>query len=317
MSSNQIFQQKALDKLNRPNKGGNIFSITTPTGWIALAAVGISLFSILVWAFFGIMAEQVTGYGILVDDSGVANISPISSGRIVEMRLRPGDEVAEGDVVALVEQSDLEQQIYMTAEQARTSNSVEDMRAHTAQLASAKEQHHYKAQVVSPYNGTINSQRFREGDMVAAGTPIYDVDIKVSDDISGIIFVSALTGHKIKPGMTIQVAPGAIDSSLYGSLVGTVREVSQYPVTSDRITYWTGNKEFAQMILQKCGGSVMEVKVELTRDEDTKTGYLWTTLAGPQEEIHEGMACTANAIVDRKSPVAYAFDKMGQWLRTD
>ena len=78
-----------------------------------------------------------------------------------------------------------------------------------------------------------------------------------------------------------------------------------------------GNKEFANWVLQKCGGAIMEVRVELTRDDDTKSGYLWTTLLGPKEDIHEGMTCTATAIVDRKSPFAYAFDKMGQWLRTD
>ena len=63
MSSNQIFQQKALDKLKRPEKAGAVFSITNSTGWIALAAVGIALFSVLVWAFFGVMAEQLSVTG--------------------------------------------------------------------------------------------------------------------------------------------------------------------------------------------------------------------------------------------------------------
>ena len=94
-------------------------------------------------------------------------------------------------------------------------------------------------------------------------------------------------------------------------------DISDYPVTSDRVAFWTGNKEFASWVVQKCGGAVMEVRVELTRDPDTKSGYLWTTLAGPNETIQKGMTCTATAIVDRKSPAAYAFDKLGQWLRTD
>ena len=317
MSFNQIFQQKALDKLTRPEKAGAVFSITSSTGWIALAAVGISLFSVLVWAFFGVMAEQVTGYGIIVDDSGVANISPISSGRILEMRCKVGESVARGDVVAVIEQTQLEQQVYLTAEQAQTATSYEDMRARTAQLASAKEEYHHQAQVISPYNGIISSQRLRAGEIVQAGAPLYDVDVKESQDLISVVFVPALTGNKLKPGSTIQVSPGAIDSSLYGSLMGTVLELSPYPVTSDRVVYWTGNKEFANWIMQKCGGAIMEVRVELTRDQDTKSGYLWTTLLGPDEEIKEGMTCTATAIVDRRSPAAYAFDKLGQWLRTD
>ncbi len=317
MSSNQIFQQKALDKLKRPEKAGAIFSITSATGWIALAAVGISLFSILVWAFFGVMADQVTGYGVITDDSGVANIAPNSGGRILEMRVGAGERVKRGDVVAIIEQSGLEQQVHLNAEQAHTATSYEDMRARTAQLASAKEELQHQAQVVSTYDGVITSQRFREGDVVQAGAPIYDVDVKESQDLIGVIFVPALLGNKLKPGSTIQISPGSIDSSLYGSLVGTVIELSPYPVTSERVTYWTGNREFANWIVQKCGGAIMEARVELTRDDDTRSGYLWTTLNGPKEDVHEGMACTATAVVDRKSPAAYAFDKLGQWLRTD
>jgi len=317
MSSSQIFQQKALDKLKRPEKAGAIFSITTSTGWIALAAVGIALFSVLVWAFFGVMAEQVVGYGVITDDSGVTNISPISGGRIIEMRYKTGDVVKKGDVVAVIEQTQLEQQVYLNAEQAHTATSYDDMRARTAQLASAKEELQHQGQVISPYDGVVTSQRMREGQIVQAGAPIYDVDVTESQDMVGIIFVPALTGNKLKPGSVIQVSPGAIDSSLYGSLVGKVIELSPYPVNSDRVVYWTGNKEFANWVLQKCGGAIMEVRVELTRDNDSKSGYLWTTLEGPKETITEGMTCTATAIVDRKSPFAYAFDKMGQWLRTD
>ena len=317
MNSSQIFQQKALDKLKRPEKAGAIFSITTSTGWIALAAVGIALFSVLVWAFFGVMAEQVVGYGVITDDSGVTNISPISGGRIVEMRYKTGDVVKKGDVVAVIEQTQLEQQVYLNAEQAHAATSYDDMRARTAQLASAKEELQHQGQVISPYDGIVTSQRMREGQIVQAGAPIYDVDVTESQGMVGIIFVPALTGNKLKPGSVIQVSPGAIDSSLYGSLVGKVIELSPYPVNSDRVVYWTGNKEFANWVLQKCGGAIMEVRVELTRDNDSKSGYLWTTLEGPKETITEGMTCTATAIVDRKSPFAYAFDKMGQWLRTD
>lgn len=317
MSSSQIFQQKALDKLKRPEKAGAIFSITTSTGWIALAAVGIALFSVLVWAFFGVMAEQVTGYGVITDDSGVTNIAPISGGRILEMRYKIGDVVKKGDVVAVIEQTQLEQQVYLNAEQAHTATSYDDMRSRTAQLASAKEELQHQGQVVSPYDGIITSQRMREGQIVQAGSPIYDVDVTESQDMVGIVFVPALTGNKLKPGSVIQISPGAIDSSLYGSLVGKVIELSPYPVNSDRVVYWTGNKEFANWVLQKCGGAIMEVRVELTRDNDSKSGYLWTTLEGPKETITEGMTCTATAIVDRKTPFAYAFDKMGQWLRTD
>lgn len=317
MSSSQIFQKKALEKLKQKEKTGLAFSITTGTGWIALAAVGIALFSFLIWAFFGVMAEQVTGYGIIVDDSGVANITPVSGGRILEMKVKPGDEIKQGDVVAVIEQPDLEQQLYMNVEQTRSATSYEAMRSRVTQLTSSKEKFHNETQVISPYDGEIVTQRFREGDIIPAGKPLYDIDVKEAQDIIAVMFVPALVGNKLEVGTLIHVSPGAVDSSLYGSLVGTVMDVSRYPVTTDRVVYWTGNKEFAAWIMQKCGGPIMEVQVGLNRDDETKSGYLWTTLKGPNINLSEGMTCTATAIVDRKSPAAYAFDKLGQWLRTD
>ncbi len=318
MSSSQIFQKKALEKLKQPEKAGTVFVITTSTGWIALAAVAVTLFSIVVWSLFGVMADKVMGYGILIDDNGVANIAPTSGGRVMELSKEPGDIVAKGDVVAVIEQSELEQQVYLNAEQAHTATSYEDMRSRTAQLASAKEKFHHQAQVISPYDGKVVARRVRPGEIVQAGAALYDVVVQEKNqDIFAIIFVPALTGNKIKPGTTLQVSPGAIDSSLYGSLVGTVIEISTYPVNSDRVAYWTGNREFSNWIVQKNGGAVMEVRVELTRDNSTKSGYLWTTMEGPDETLTEGMTCTAIAIVDRKAPLVYAFDKLKQWIRSD
>ncbi|MBQ7516297.1 MAG: efflux RND transporter periplasmic adaptor subunit [Schwartzia sp.] len=318
MSSSQIFQKKALEKLKQPEKAGTVFVITTSTGWIALAAVAIMLFSIVVWSVFGVMADKVTGYGILLDDNGVANIAPTSGGRVIEMNKEAGERVAKGDVVAVIEQSELEQQVYLNAEQAHTATSYEDMRSRTAQLASAKEKFHQQAQVISPYDGKVVARRVRTGEIVQAGAVLYDVDVQEKNqDIFAVIFVPALTGNKIKPGTTLQVSPGAIDASLYGSLVGTVIDISTFPVNSDRVTYWTGNREFANWVVKQNGGAVMEVRVELTRDDSTKSGYLWTTMEGPDENLSEGMTCTAIAIVDRKAPLVYAFDKLKQWIRSD
>lgn len=318
MSSGQIYQDKALARMKKPEKSGQLFSITSGIGWLALAAVAISIFSILVWAVFGVMADKVSGYGILLENNGVANIAPISSGRVLSMNVKIGDHVSKDDVVAVLDQSELEQQMFLQADQAHDAGSHVDMRSRAAKLAEAKEEYQREAYVKSPYSGIITGQRLREGDIVQAGTALYDVRPESgSEDLMAVIYVSALTGDKIKQGMTIQISPGAIDSSLYGSLVGTVMSVSEYPVTSERIVYWTGNKEFANWVVQSCGGAIMEVRVALTRDEGTPSGYLWTTILGSEEKIKSGMTCTSTAIVKRQAPLVKAFDKLSQWIRSD
>ncbi len=318
MNQNSMFSQKALEHLKKQSKSGELFAVTSPTAWIALAAVVLSVFSILLWSVFGVMADKVEGYGIILNEDGAASIAPTSSGRILEMKAEEGQYVSEGEAVAILEQSSLEQELYLQADQAQNSSSHEDMRSRVSQLASAKEKYESEAKVISPYTGTILIQRQHEGDIVSAGTPLYDIRIETgSEDLTAVVYVPALKGSKVKPGMTIQIAPGAVDSSLYGSLVGSVLSVSEYPVASDRVAYWTGNQEFAKWIVQKCGGAVMEVQVELIHDEETPSGYLWTTILGPDEHIRAGMACTSTAIVKREAPIVKAFNKLSQWIRSD
>ena len=57
--------------------------------------------------------------------------------------------------------------------------------------------------------------------------------------------------------------------------------------------------------------------MELIKDNDTKSGYLWTSILGPDERIRPGMSCTANAVVKRQAPIVKAFDKLSQWVRSD
>jgi biotin carboxyl carrier protein len=318
MSRNELYQKKALAKLNAPERQDLLFAVVPSVGWVALAAVVIAIFSALIWSVFGIMADKVSGYGIIVDSSGTANITPTSSGRVIELNFKTGDTVRKGDVVAVIEQSELEQNLYLQTEQAHDSQSNEDMASRAAQISSTKEQLHKSSTVVSPYDGTVIGSRLRVGDVVQGGTPLYDLRLnKEREDMLAVVYVPVLEGSRIKNNSIIQVSPGAVESSEYGSLLGRVISVSDYPVTSERMVYWTGNKELASWILQKNSGAAIEVLVELIKDSDTKSGYLWTSVLGPDEKIQSGMVCTANAVVKRQAPVVKAFNKLSQWLRSD
>lgn len=316
----QIFQEKALARLRRPARSGQLLSITSTSGWVVLAAVMITIFSVALWSVFGIMADKVSGYGILVNGMGATNITPLAGGRILSMEVAEGDYVTKGQRVATLEQTQMEQQLYLEAMQAKNADSQADMRTRTAQLASTRELLHESSEVLSPYDGIVTSQRHRVGDIVATGVPLYDLCVDGGEnELMAVLYVPALMGDKVRPGTVVQVSPGAVDASLYGALVGRVTRVSEFPVSSDRIVYWTGNEELASWIVKQAGGAVMEVQVALIRDDTTSSGYLWTTLAGPEDTvvIKQGMTCTATAIVNREAPLVKAFNKLGQWLRSD
>lgn len=314
----ELFQQKALDKLKNPHQELQPFVIVRPIGWLAVLAVLLVVFSASVWAFFGVMADKVVGYGLILDDGGVDKIVSSVSGRVLSSAYEKGDFITAGQVLAEIEQPDLQDNLLQYREELNSVRSTIDMELKAAQINTFKEQLHRKSHIVSPYDGEIISKQVADGDYISYGSVLYVVRHN-GNNKHAVIYVPALAGAKIKPGMTLQVAPGSVDSSTYGSLVGNVVYVSPYPIALGDIEERTGSSDLAQWLMAQAGGSALEVYVELIKDSSTASGYLWTSLSGPPEEkkIADGMLCTGTAIVERNAPFVRAFYKFRQWIRSD
>lgn len=314
----KLFQEKSLAKLKKPEGDDKLFRVVPSLGWVGLATVMIVIFSILIWSFFGIMADKVAGYGIILDKEGINSVSTMASGRIVQQNYSLGDRVQEGDILAYIEQGKEEQQLMYQLEVAADSTSQSEMKRQVAELSSMKKGRNTDGQLRSPYTGVVVNVRADEGDVVSVGTPIFD--IRRDDDFSNLIamvYVSSFDGARIKPGTIMELNPYRDEETERGELLGKVVRVSQVPVGSDRINYWTGNKEFASMVVNKLGGSAVEVKVELIDDDESKSGYLWNNVLWGDEEVQVGMVCNASAVVKREAPVVKAFAKLSQWVRSD
>ena len=313
-----IFQQKALDKLRSHEDLNQVFTVVRPIGWLTVIAIALIIFSGGIWAVFGIMADKVTGYGIIVDPGGVANIAHTSGGRIVELNVEVGQRVTKGQVVATIDQPSIEQNVLVQQEQSAGDRSNIDIGNHAAQIGSLKEQLHRESKVISAYDGVLVGRRVNMGDVVSVGAPLYSVRLDGKrGDMLAVMYVPASQGSKIKPGMTMQVSPGAVDSQQYGSLVGRVYYVSEFPMASSNISVWTGNSELANWFIQQNGGAVVEVLVVLIKDDNTPSGYLWTSVLGSEETIKPGMSCTGTAIVKRNAPITKVFQNFSQWIRSD
>ena len=61
----QLFSKEAMDKLRSPERLDMLFPITTPTGWIMMAAILVLLFSIVLWSILGAFTVQATGMGLI------------------------------------------------------------------------------------------------------------------------------------------------------------------------------------------------------------------------------------------------------------
>jgi multidrug efflux pump subunit AcrA (membrane-fusion protein) len=315
-----LFRQEALERLRSPDQLDKLFAPTTPVAWIALATVLLLVLSALVWSVFGVMATKVSGTGLIIDAEGVVNISSATGGRLADLRVKVGDRVHRGQVVATVEQPALEAQIARINRELNTVMSRADMANLVASLNELQGKFERDGQIVSPVEGIVADQIISGvGDILSPGTPLLNVRVDENGrgEMMALLYVSVMEGKKIQPGMMVQIAPGSVDASEYGTLVGQVRSVSNYPLLADSMTNWTGNKDLTAWLLKQSGGAAMEVKVDIVKDRDTATGYLWSSIHGASEAITPGTTCTGSVVVKRQAPITKAFLKLNQWLRSD
>ena len=315
-----MFRQEALERLRSPDRLDKLFSPTTPVGWIALASVLLLVLSVLFWSFFGVIATKVNGIGLIMDTAGVINITHSAGGRLSEMRVKPGDRIRKGQVIAIIEQPALEAQIARNRQELNTISSREDMAAKVSSINEMRAKLERDSEVVSPVDGIVADQIVSGyGDIISPGSAIVNLrlDEKQRGEMMALVYVPVLDGKKIQIGMMAQISPGSVEASEYGTLVGQVQSVSSYPVLADSITGWTGNKELTAWILGKSGGAVVEVQVNLIKDSTTASGYLWSSIHGAPDPITPGTMCTGSIVVKQQAPITKGFLKLNQWVRSN
>ncbi len=108
---NAVFRRASLERLASPEQLDALMRVTTPSGWIVHVTLLAVLAAVVLWGIFGSITITIEGQGIIVTSGGVRNIQHIAGGRVTDIKVRPGDLVEKGEVIARVNQDELVNQI--------------------------------------------------------------------------------------------------------------------------------------------------------------------------------------------------------------
>lgn len=317
MDINKIFSREALNKLRSPEKLDTLLPITTPINWMALIAIGILLFSVVLWSIFGAFTVKVDGMGMIMDSAGVVNVSHISDGKIKQIYVHSGSKIKKGDLIARMEQPVQDADTRMAQYNIALSQSDRDAMSRASEHDAKKTQELVNEYIYSDYDGIVDEVMVETGSIINVGTPICSIRrTQNRDELTGVLYIPVEQGKRVETGMSIQLAPNGVDTSQSGWLLGVVRSVSQYPTSTTAMSKVLGNEQLVQYILNNERGAVMEVKFDLVKDENSESGYLWTSFVGQHKPITAGSFCTGSIIIDRVPPIEKVFYKFSQWLRS-
>jgi HlyD family secretion protein len=110
-SNRNIFRKESLERLSSPERLDQLMQVVGPKTWLPLTSLGVLLSIGLGWSIFGRIPMTISGQGVLIYPRRVASIQSPSAGQLLEIRLKVGDIVTKGDVIATISQPDLQKQL--------------------------------------------------------------------------------------------------------------------------------------------------------------------------------------------------------------
>src|SRR5829696_1972519 len=106
-----------------PDQLNQLFVVVRPRGWLALAGLAVLAVAGLGWGLLARIPEAVNGPGVLLVPGGVRSVQARGGGQVVEVRVRPGQTVKAGDVIAVLNIPDAQ------AELARAKTRLDELDA--------------------------------------------------------------------------------------------------------------------------------------------------------------------------------------------
>lgn len=114
--SQQLFRQQALDFAKVQEQFDEHLKIATSRGWLILIALLLALFGLLIWGFFGTIPTRVMGQGMIRVTKGAIQQATVleTGGQIKRLLVKPGDSVYMGQVLAQVDNEELNKKVANT-----------------------------------------------------------------------------------------------------------------------------------------------------------------------------------------------------------
>lgn len=187
---------------------------------------------------------------------------------------------------------------------------IQALRALVRKLDILKEKYERDTKVTSPYSGTVISLLKAEGAVIDVGTEILKLEpIRQEESMQIILYVPAVDGKLVQPQMQLKISPSNIQPEMYGFLRGRVQTVSSYPSSINSMMRILQNQQLVNEIIKD--GTQVEIMGELNVDNETVSGYQWTTKAGPNFKLQPGTICKVEIQIEEKKPI----DLMIPYLR--
>jgi HlyD family secretion protein len=155
-------------------------------------------------------------------------------------------------------------------------------------------------QVISPIEGRVLEIKVSQGSVLAIGTPVIAIESEAST-LGVVVFLPADRGKSVKPGMQVHVEPSTVKREEFGTVLGTVTTVSDFPVTPQGMAALLHNDNLVSRFSHD--GAPYAAAIQLEQDSSTASGYRWAVGKGPSFRLTSGTLTRAEITTRSQRPL--------------
>ena len=196
------------------------------------------------------------------------------------------------------------QEVELASQKEKETTSIESQISQTQErIRALKATRELRTRVISSSAGKVLELYAGVGKVVQTGEPLLTAEVIAPDSsqLTAVLYFPPRDGKRIHPGMEAQISPSVAKPEEYGSLLGTVNQVSVFPASSRGMMQILQNSDLVKRL--SSGGAPIMVHASLLPDSETVSGYKWSSGAGPPIQIGSGTICSVGVVVDRQRPV--------------
>lgn len=280
-SQNPFSSDNRQQVLQSPDQIGSVLKVTAlPTYLLTFTAL-LLLGAFFVWGFLGTVSDKVYYSGVVFPLQGTTDVSLPNKGMVRSVFVHGGDQVSQGQSLALISMGD--------------SYSI----------------------LTSTVEGTVISTKV-DNEPFEAFEPIVSVVDGNSLDTGRnmlIAYIDNAGQRDLREGMGAQVWPEDEKRDEIGYVKGRVTRIDRYPVAANVVRQTLKSEEMASRLLEE-GKMMYQVNIELLPSPKDPLQYDWSFGQPEDVNMNVGTYCSVLSETRRRSMFQYLFESARTWYRS-
>jgi len=170
-------------------------------------------------------------------------------------------------------------------------------------LEELQTQYSKKSVITAEFSGIVSVLAVQPYDFVQPGFALGNIvrGDQVAASSNVMLYVPMGKGKLIEAGMEVNISPTTVNREEHGYIIGQVVSVSASYVTQEHMMSILQNQQLVMAFGRE--SAVIEVEVDLSHDDNTVSGYQWSTPKGAPFAISPGTICGGEIKVSDRRPI--------------